>query len=225
MAETQGVEAVFQSTPSTRRETSYCIPSLVLFAFQSTPSTRRETTSYPSRRFGVNFNPLPPHGGRQKYKVEKSTQIRISIHSLHTEGDLSTHVVLPAHGISIHSLHTEGDLLFDNAFFLCIHFNPLPPHGGRPHISSSLSQSSSISIHSLHTEGDVLVRAIPDILRISIHSLHTEGDRGIRHIYSIKQHFNPLPPHGGRHFELTMPTERAEISIHSLHTEGDARKD
>ena len=37
--------STFQSTPSTRRETSYCIPPLVLFAFQSTPSTRRETKS------------------------------------------------------------------------------------------------------------------------------------------------------------------------------------
>ena len=63
---------------------------------------------------------------------------------------------------------------------------------------------------------------------ISIHSLHTEGDpcdhtkgsseehfnplppHGGRHLfrfpYSIRnQNFNPLPPHGGRHFPISRP--------------------
>ena len=35
-------------------------------------------------------------------------------------------------------------------------FNPLPPHGGRPGISTLVKQALTISIHSLHTEGDIV---------------------------------------------------------------------
>ena len=81
----------------------------------------------------------------------------ISIHSLRMEGDGAyTDSGLPARGISIHSLRMEGDILHRNdirhwwtfqstpsawrettvvvkaAQIANAHFNPLPPHGGRP---------------------------------------------------------------------------------------------
>ena len=122
------------------------------------------------------FNPLPPHGGRHTghffntvgivFQSTPSTRREtwagvteddfndISIHSLHTEGDLLRYV----HGgcaisISIHSLHTEGD------------------EDGAKHCTNC-----GISIHSLHTEGDFSMSKRKSILFISIHSLHTEGD-------------------------------------------------
>ena len=77
----------FQSTPSTRRETSSRIRVIRLQLFQSTPSTRRETkTARHQERHHRHFNPLPPHGGRRQ-------------------------------------LSDSGQRGKD--------FNPLPPHGGR----------------------------------------------------------------------------------------------
>ena len=56
--------------------------------------------------------------------------------------------------ISIHSLHTEGDVIEFVNINDIQHFNPLPPHGGRLFSSIQNESSSLISIHSLHTEGD-----------------------------------------------------------------------
>ena len=108
---------------------------------------------------GGHFNPLPPHGGRlpipqiivsflifqstpstrreTDHSAVRCTVSRISIHSLHTEGDLLCHQAGSLSHISIHSLHTEGDLPHDH----------------------SLTINSEISIHSLHTEGDVVQSA------------------------------------------------------------------
>ena len=77
----------FQSTPSTRRETEIDIATALTVAFQSTPSTRRETSLIRCISF-CKF---------------------ISIHSLHTEGDLCLVLHPSSCYISIHSLHTEGD--------------------------------------------------------------------------------------------------------------------
>ena len=100
----------FQSTPSTRRETPSCYHQRWHKAFQSTPSTRRETSIWFTSFFNLqNFNPLPPHGGRQRERRNTPQKRQISIHSLHTEGDALCCSGLPFYGISIHSLHTEGD--------------------------------------------------------------------------------------------------------------------
>ena len=78
---------------------------------------------------------------------------------------------------------------------------------------------------------------------ISIHSLRMEGDPRTRYGQSPDSHFNPLPPHGGRHGTRNSPMmqyyfnplpphggrrkydfgENADItiSIHSLRMEGD----
>ena len=78
--------------------------------------------------------------------------------------------------ISIHSLHTEGDQPVDLVHNTLHHFNPLPPHGGRPWDVAWDVLKLIISIHSLHTEGDLFqVPPMPEPLN-----------------------FNPLPPHGGR---------------------------
>ena len=56
-----------------------------------------------------NFNPLPPHGGRQLTVLPCASSI-ISIHSLRMEGDLTESPSMRREWIiSIHSLRMEGD--------------------------------------------------------------------------------------------------------------------
>ena len=58
----------FQSTPSTRRETFWSLWEVLRKKFQSTPSTRRETRPQMQQLLqDVDFNPLPPHGGRRQH--------------------------------------------------------------------------------------------------------------------------------------------------------------
>ena len=56
---------------------------------------------------------------------------------------------------------------------------------------------------------------------ISIHSLRMEGDRPHPRWTQFRSHFNPLPPHGGRHWIDGFFDKFAKISIHSLRMEGD----
>ena len=54
----------------------------------------------------------------------------ISIHTLHTEGDVSISSPFQTTSISIHTLHTEGDRHGKNSTNFDENFNPHPPHGG-----------------------------------------------------------------------------------------------
>ena len=192
-----------------------------------------------------NFNPLPPHGGRPYFSISSSS-LKLYFNPLPPHGGRRKYPDKSSHHnyISIHSLHTEGDLLrLPSTFRNQNHFNPLPPHGGRHRWNIRNSTRGSISIHSLHTEGDSACEHDCTSYHISIHSLHTEGDtQGIFSTLS-ESYFNPLPPHGGRPpsfcfpgqftgFQSTPSTRREtwagvteddfnDISIHSLHTEGD----
>ena len=78
--------------------------------FQSTPSVWRET--YNASEYDLMWG--------------------ISIHSLRMEGDGA--ITTPGYvgDISIHSLRMEGDCRSPIAALRILHFNPLPPHGGRP---------------------------------------------------------------------------------------------
>ena len=100
-----------------------------------------------------------------------------------------------------------------------------------------------ISIHSLRMEGDNKRPKIVTNFCISIHSLRMEGDFWCTERQPSTSHFNPLPPHGGRHvgddigddfisFQSTPSAWRETkvhtgiwlmqwISIHSLRMEGD----
>ena len=70
---------------------------------------------------------------------------------------------------------------------------------GDPRING-YTTSKNISIHSLRMEGD-RIAAICRVcqLIISIHSLRMEGDSLPLLLPYAYAHFNPLPPHGGRH--------------------------
>ncbi len=125
----------------------------------------------------------------------------ISIHSLRMEGDSGYCKWACCHRcISIHSLRMEGDtgrdfriiviVIFQSTpsawretckdltiYNVTTHFNPLPPHGGRP---LSQTRNSTISNHfnPLPPHGGRLC-AVSEYrfrLAISIHSLRMEGD-------------------------------------------------
>ena len=191
-------------------------------SFQSTPSAWRETCAMDMIfRCHINFNPLPPHGGRREL--------------LQNYNDVQSHFnPLPPHG---------GRLCASSAFERSKNFNPLPPHGGRPcllppQIRCRTFQSTpsawretvcpphmrrcrmisihslrmegdcrlfrlcrgvlGISIHSLRMEGDSLSRFVILVCVISIHSLRMEGDTNDVLTFAPFSYFNPLPPHGGR---------------------------
>ena len=132
------------------------IDQIIPTQFQSTPSAWRETFFY---------------GAVIAFRA-------ISIHSLRMEGDCFLFHTYLLSGIfqSTPSAWRETDLPCHRSLHPT-HFNPLPPHGGRP------------SCRLLDNPQDI----------ISIHSLRMEGDPRIPRIFRIIRHFNPLPPHGGRH--------------------------
>ncbi len=82
---------VFQSTPSTQRETLHPTQKPTeLLEFQSTPSTQRETGQrVPDPVDQEHFNPLPLRRGRLAGGLLVHERKDISIHSLYAEGDVS----------------------------------------------------------------------------------------------------------------------------------------
>ena len=93
------------------------------------------------------------------------------------EGDYPDVVCKVSRVISIHSLRMEGDTDATSFCKPLRHFNPLPPHGGRPGLYKTVRFQKSISIHSLRMEGDSFITALITLLVIiSIHSLRMEGD-------------------------------------------------
>ena len=167
---------VFQSTPSVWRETAQEFVGNELLRFQSTPSVWRETHTVIRQLVSLDFNPLPPCGGRPTKKSDDPKVTKISIHSLRVEGD-SRH-------LSCLTYPTD--------------FNPLPPCGGRPAAGAQYRAGSPFqSTPSVWRETSTYPPKSP-ALTISIHSLRVEGDQ-VRDIHTAAHHnFNPLPPCGGR---------------------------
>ena len=125
--------SVFQSTPSAWRETFRFRRDCRLHrAFQSTPSAWRETNIEQQERESKLFQSTPSAWRETITPDYFFRRFYISIHSLRMEGD-STIGVNAFKGIPFQSTPsawretrtangTHEDLL---------HFNPLPPHGGR----------------------------------------------------------------------------------------------
>ena len=145
--------------------------------------------------------------------------------------------------ISIHSLRMEGDSRHCACGRSQLHFNPLPPHGGRLPFSNrrftdSTFQSTPSAWRETHWHnGQSITRQFQ-----STPSAWRETPF-FRPTTIGTSHFNPLPPHGGRRFSFVrIPTTIAfqstpsawretlhigtywysyAISIHSLRMEGD----
>ena len=148
----------FQSTPSVWRET---VPLPPPFATKciSIHSLRVEgdlqTWDYLGNE--VNFNPLPPCGGRLQHLAYLAVCREFqSTPSVWRETHIYDYRDLED-DISIHSLRVEGDEQRSHGPFRDIHFNPLPPCGGRRGNPPARTCCHPISIHSLRVEGDYLV--------------------------------------------------------------------
>ena len=102
--------------------------------FQSTPSAWRETCPGDfCKRSGRYFNPLPPHGGRPLPSPFAAWEPVPFQSTPSAWRETSTHFSgRQKKKISIHSLRMEGDVFLERSKALEAHFNPLPPHGGRP---------------------------------------------------------------------------------------------
>ena len=148
--------------------------------FQSTPSVWRETLLY----------------------LDLDAEKRISIHSLRVEGDwILWHCCTLCRVISIHSLRVEGDAPG------CVrqerhpvHFNPLPPCGGRRHGKWNCQCSCGFqSTPSVWRETFAIL-----CLQIPCYYFNPlppcGGRRQVNNKHSLApRDFNPLPPCGGRH--------------------------
>ena len=130
---------------------------------------------------------------------------------------------LSSERISIHSLRMEGDLGISLILFTILSFQSTPSAWRETSEVKHHEKVHCISIHSLRMEGDLVNgNSKSAMVFISIHSLRMEGDiamllpifggaefqstpsawretSGAVPADDLRQHFNPLPPHGGRH--------------------------
>ena len=235
---------IFQSTPSTRRETwttryygygdfisihslhtegDRGISRIVILSHHFNPlpphGGRRNISSRPAVR--LYFNPLPPHGGRLKMTAgEYDGVIFQSTPSTRRE----TRVVAlyqQLEDISIHSLHTEGDWKCMKRSERNEYFNPLPPHGGRPSAAKQVILTLAFQSTPSTRRETVCRLDVYGSIPISIHSLHTEGDQHPMRRYHCQIGFQSTPSTRRETVEVFPFVRRNCISIHSLHTEGD----
>ena len=123
----------------------------------------------------ISIHSLRMEGDAER-TMEEVAVTSISIHSLRMEGDTVPIFEGLRHNISIHSLRMEGDIISSSSRMILVHFNPLPPHGGRHGHLICAEWYFLISIHSLRMEGDVSFLLRFQSMCISIHSLRMEGD-------------------------------------------------
>ena len=170
---------IFLSTPSARRATVYCGPSIPGVAFLSTPSARRATVSPPpSGQRPGNFYPRPPRGGR------RSTADK----NLAALGFLSTPSARRATR-NRQALHRAQYLFLSTpsarrATYLLKHGAPV----------SSRIFLSTPSARRATTDRGGHFHHIP----ISIHALREEGDPSLSAWSAASTYFYPRPPRGGR---------------------------
>ena len=146
--------------------------------------------------------------------------------------------------ISIHSLRMEGDSRHCACGRSQLHFNPLPPHGGRQPFAIQFSDVMTFQstpsawretpffrpttigtshFNPLPPHGGrrfSFVRIPTTIAFQSTPSAWRETGTLVAKKSTIA-YFNPLPPHGGRLFFRFYDDTIPHISIHSLRMEGD----
>ena len=81
----------------------------------------------------INFNPLPPHGGRPYFRKRPLRNQQFQSTPSAWRETIMYFVSKMEKLISIHSLRMEGDHIFESVLCEISNFNPLPPHGGRPY--------------------------------------------------------------------------------------------
>ena len=132
--------------------------SFILFtilSFQSTPSAWRETIQAARIRKSLPFQSTPSAWRETCRNISRRNESRISIHSLRMEGDTHRRG-WNSHGSRFQSTPSAWRETENEISYSCESgdFNPLPPHGGRQFLISTVPDGEIISIHSLRMEGD-----------------------------------------------------------------------
>ena len=145
-----------------------------------------------------HFNPLPPHGGRRN--VSDAQPEDRTFQSTPSAWRETTFQILDdaPEEISIHSLRMEGDRTA-SVWIKCFNIFQSTPSAWRETIIYTFHVAAPlISIHSLRMEGDQL----PLVSMLSHQHFNPLPPHGGRlHAFRTRlcvKHFNPLPPHGGR---------------------------
>ena len=193
---------IFQSTPSGRRETDkhsvldilrlisihslrtegdplslLCILHFVGYFNPLPPDGGRPlSTLNPSK--AAYFNPLPPDGGRPFLLVRLISYVRISIHSLRTEGDVYSDLLSYISCTNFNPLPPDGGRLSRIMILIFIQrdFNPLPPDGGRQSAMINAGKYNKFQSTPSGRRETCHLIMIDYLRHISIHSLRTEGD-------------------------------------------------
>ena len=169
----------------------------------------------------LDFYPRPPRGGRRGISVmDYRAFVFLSTPSARraTRYDRAG---LHRLRISIHALREEGDLSGFSRVYLLSYFYPRPPRGGRPR------ESLPVSLPQLFLSTPSARRATPCAVhlrcmrQISIHALREEGDLTSHRSPCATVYFYPRPPRGGRPPSFFCGRAVVVISIHALREEGD----
>ena len=178
-----------------------CLMVVIIDVFQSTPSSRRETNgpqgAFFSRR--ISIHSLLAEGDDPPY-ASGGMSMAISIHSLLAEGDNNWAESAARQWLFQSTPSSRRETCSIAAGSSCgIYFNPLPPRGGRRVPAITAAFSMDISIHSLLAEGDAwwrrhargrhLFQSTPSSRRETTNLFLSAP---------IGANFNPLPPRGGR---------------------------
>ena len=120
---------------------------------------------------------------------------------------------LPPHG---------GRLCTISPYVRIADFNPLPPHGGR--LCPKGTSEEAGKFQSTPSAWRETLTSERGRLYLEIFQSTPSAWRETRFLLlrcQNAQHFNPLPPHGGRRYMPAPISSIFEISIHSLRMEGD----
>ena len=149
----------------------------------------------------MNFNPLPPHGGRPFHSCSFLSAFQFqSTPSAWRETRFFT-VFTTLFKISIHSLRMEGDGDVRKVRHRVRGFQSTPSAWRETCSSDNRRTDTRISIHSLRMEGDLL--CVPQLSRpFKFQSTPSAWRETVMLLLSRASpgNFNPLPPHGGRRF-------------------------
>ena len=237
--------AEFLSTPSARRATPPGqVQQIRHVDFYPRPPRGGRRAQGSGRAAERNFYPRPPRGGRPSSGALPGPALKISIHALREEGDGSAGVGRSIELISIHALREEGDTMFSSMRFLCIHFYPRPPRGGRhyvfeyaiplyPFLSTPSARRATYDILGLQRTKEFL--STPSARRATrttafrtttTPNFYPRPPRGGRLCPAWLRfcgccYFYPRPPRGGRHQCAMSYITTFNISIHALREEGD----
>ena len=169
----------------------------------------------------MNFNPLPPHGGRPFHSCSFLSAFQFqSTPSAWRETRFFT-VFTTLFKISIHSLRMEGDNIPVIDQIIPTQFQSTPSAWRETFFYGAVIAFRAISIHSLRMEGDCFLfhtYLLSGIFQ-STPSAWRETDLPCHHRTSFQS--TPSAWRETREFQEFF--ESSDISIHSLRMEGDIR--